>query len=63
MPEYECIPPRPFMPCCSSFSDLTHRAERERQRVGEKQRGKRERDFVGDTAIFKPLLYVFTVCS
>ncbi len=45
MPEYECISPRPFMPCCSSFSDLTHWAERERQRVGEKQRGKRERFF------------------
>jgi hypothetical protein len=63
MPEYECISPRPFMPCCSSFSDLTHRAERERDRESERNREEKERDFFGDTAIFKPLLYVFTVCS
>ncbi len=41
---------------------VTQRAERERERPGEKERGKRERDFV-DTAILKPLVYVFTVCS
>jgi hypothetical protein len=35
--------------------------ERERERAGEKESGKRERDFFGDTAIFKPLVYVVTL--
>jgi hypothetical protein len=36
--------------------------ERERERAGEKESGKRERVFFGDTAIFKPLVYVVTLC-